>query len=547
MDAFAHLQPAFMLFLLLGVGYVLGNIRLGSFSFGPVAGVLFAGLLFGQFDFRITPAAQSVGFAMFIFSVGYQAGPQFFEVLKKDGLRYLSLSLVVAGTGFGLAAGWAWWFELAPGASAGLLAGGLTSSPTLAAAQDAIQAGTVPVPGSSTAEQMMNNVASAYAITYIFGLAGLITAIKLLPGWLGIDLAVEAERFTSSSQAPAKPVNVTIRRYRVKAGTFTELSVEELSEKYWDQVTVVKAHRDDKPIKLKDEDHLEAGDVLEMIGPRRFFIEVAPLIGEEIPLGWSIRTGSETAQVIVMRPEVANHSLTETDIPGRFGLLVQRINRGGVELPLDPALELEKGDILTVVGPSAQVDALGEYLGLVEREISETDMVTFALGIAAGILVGYFSVNVAGINLGLGSAGGLLLSGLVIGRLRSLRPTFGRLPDAARWVLMELGLLLFMAGVGLRAGGSIVEILIQAGPVLVLGGVIITLTPIAVGYFFGRKVLKIEPVLLFGGITGAMTSGAALGVVTSTARSMVPALGYTGTYAFSNVLLMVAGSLILLF
>jgi putative transport protein len=184
-----HQQPVLTLFLILGMGYLIGNIRIGSFSLGPVAGVLFAGLFLGHFGFAMSPGAQSVGFALFIFSVGYQAGPRFFDVLKTDGLRYFLLALVIAATGFSVALIGAQLLSLAPGASAGLLSGGLTSSPTLAAAQEAIRSGQVTPPDGITADGMIGNVATAYAITYIFGLAGLIAIIKMLPQMLGIDLA----------------------------------------------------------------------------------------------------------------------------------------------------------------------------------------------------------------------------------------------------------------------------------------------------------------------------------------------------------------------
>jgi putative transport protein len=217
------------------------------------------------------------------------------------------------------------------------------------------------------------------------------------------------------------------------------------------------------------------------------------------------------------------------------------------EVPHTADYELRKGDILTVVGLPESVDLLGEELGHVERDIAETDMVTFAFGIVFGVIVGLLAIKVGQLSIGLGSAGGLLASGLVIGYLRSIHPTFGRLPEAARWFLMDFGLLLFMAGVGLRAGGDILETFAAAGPLLILAGVAVTLIPIFVGYIFGRKVLKIHPVLLFGGITGSMTSGAALSVVTKAANSPVPSLGYTGAYAFANVLLTIAGSIILFF
>jgi putative transport protein len=217
------------------------------------------------------------------------------------------------------------------------------------------------------------------------------------------------------------------------------------------------------------------------------------------------------------------------------------------EVPVTADFRLRKSDILTVVGFEENVDLLGEKLGHVERESAETDMLTFAFGIVFGVLVGLLAIKVGQLSIGLGSAGGLLASGLVIGYLRSIHPTFGRLPEAASWVLMEFGLLLFMAGVGLRAGGDILETLAAAGPLLILAGVLVTLIPIFVGYIFGRKVLKINPVLLFGGITGSMTSGAALSVVTKAANSPMPSLGYTGAYAFANVLLTIAGSIIMFF
>lgn len=547
-DQTLTIQPVLLLFFVIGLGYLLGNLRLNTFAFGPVAGVLFAGLFLGHFGFRITPAAQAIGFAMFIFSVGYQAGPRFFAVLKEDGAKYFVLALFVGVIGFTIAAIGAWLLQLKPGASAGLLAGGLTSSPTLAAAQEAVRTGSVPLQEGWSKDQVIGNIATSYAITYIFGLAGLIAMIKLLPGWVGIDLAKEAEKMTSKSREGDTqiPVNTTTRCYRVNREEFTRPTISELREKYWDNVTVIKLVRNGKLVDANADSHLQLGDELELIGPRSFFTTVAQHLGEEILPKWDIVEYTDSAQIVVTNKAVFEHRLADFHIAQSFGLMLVRIQQMGVNVPIENDLILQKGDILTVTGPSQQINALGDTLGFIERDISETDMVTFAFGIVAGVIFGLFSVTVGGVSIGLGSAGGLLLSGLLIGYLRSVRPTFGRLPEAARWLLMEFGLLIFMAGVGLRAGGDIIETLMEAGPLLIVAGIFVTLVPILAGYWFGRKVLKIEPVLLFGAITGAMTSGAALGVVTKAAKSPVPALGYTGTYAFANVLLMVAGSLILL-
>ncbi|OEU57388.1 MAG: hypothetical protein BA871_16815, partial [Desulfuromonadales bacterium C00003096] len=532
-------QPVLTLFLILGMGYLIGAVRIGSFSLGPVAGVLFAGLFLGHFDFRMAPGAQAVGFALFIFSVGYQAGPRFFDVLRTDGLKYFLLALVIAVTGFAVATTATKLLALAPGTSAGLLAGGLTSSPTLAAAQEALRSGQVMPPEGISADAMIGNVATGYAITYIFGLAGLIAIIKLLPQVLGIDLEKEAKALESEDEtgAASQQTNVSARIYRVTNEEMTKIPGHQLQKQYWDKTSVVKLVRNGEIIKPRPEGFLQLGDELHILASVAFFTETVAKFGDEITPETSTAQYTETAQIVVINKKAVGKSLEELDVAKKFGVLLTRVSRMHMEIPRSADFKLRKGDILTVVGPHDNVDLLGKELGHVERDIAETDMVTFAFGIALGVVIGLIAINVGQLSIGLGSAGGLLSSGLAIGYLRSIRPTFGRLPDAARWILMEFGLLIFMAGVGLRAGGDIIETFIAGGPTLVLAGICVTVIPIFVGYFFGRKVLNIHPVLLFGGIAGSMTSGASLSVVTKAANSCVPSLGYTGAYAFANVLL----------
>ncbi|MBT8123282.1 MAG: hypothetical protein KJO81_00470 [Gammaproteobacteria bacterium] len=542
-----HGQPVLTLFLILGMGYLIGGIRIGSFSLGPVAGVLFAGLFLGHFDFLMSPGAQSVGFALFIFSVGYQAGPRFLEVLKTDGLKYFLLAVVIAATGFTIAVIATKILSLEPGTSAGLLSGGLTSSPTLAAAQDAIRTGQIKPPEGLTADAMIGNVATGYAITYIFGLAGLIAIIKLLPQLLGINLEKEAKALEVKSETTSQQTNVSARIYRVTNKEITKIPRKELKEQYWDKTSVVKVRRNGEFIQPGSDDFLQLGDELHILAPVEYFTKTIAKIGEEVTPEASTEQITETADIVVINKNAVGKSLEELEIASKFGVLLSSVSRLSMELPLTADFKLNKGDVLSVVGPHENVDLLGEELGHVERDIEETDMITFAFGIAIGVTIGLFTISIGELSIGLGSAGGLLASGLAIGYLRSIHPTFGRLPHAARWILMEFGLLLFMAGVGLRAGSDIIETFIAAGPSLVLAGIFVTIIPIFVGYFFGRKVLKIHPVLLFGGITGSMTSGASLSVVTKAANSSIPSLGYTGAYAFANVLLTIAGSVILFF
>lgn len=553
-----HNHPVLLLFILIALGYLIGKPKIYGFSFGPVAGVLFVGLAFGHFGFRLSADTQALGFALFIFAVGYQAGPRFFDVLRADGLKYFLLALVIAVCGFTVASLAAYFLEFEPGTAAGLLAGGLTSSPTLAAAQEAIRTGQILPPEGWTADQVMSNISTGYAITYIFGLAGLIAIIKIAPALLKLDLVKMAHKIDTQGISSSKatddlvlPVtnHVCTRTYRITNEAATQVPVAEVFGKLWDGVTTGEIWRDGKqlpPVVDNLSTTLALNDELVLVGPAEFFTQQAvQQLGEEIPTTSDLMH-IESARVVVNKANVIGRELGEFEISGRHKLLLLHIHRSGVELPRNRGHVLLRNDILSVTGPAEGIDAFGEQVGHIEREMIETDLVTFALGIAVGIAVGMLSINVFGMSIGLGSAGGMVAAGIAVGFLRSINPTFGRLPEPTLWFLMEFGLLLFMAGVGLRAGGEIVETFMATGPELVLAGALVTLIPVVMGYLFGSRLLKLNPVLLLGGITGSMTSGASLSIATKAAQSQAPALGYAGAYAFANILLTIAGSLILL-
>lgn len=221
------------------------------------------------------------------------------------------------------------------------------------------------------------------------------------------------------------------------------------------------------------------------------------------------------------------------------------VRRTQIQLPAEGSTVLQKGDVVTLVGNMEQLDTLAAIMGEIERDVVETDLVSFALGISGGLLLGKISFKFGALAVGIGSAGGLLLMGILMGFLRSLSPTFGRVPPAARFVLMELGLMFFMVNVGLSAGGGVVEALVSVGPVVIFTGIVVLMTPVILGYLFGIFVLKLNPAVLLGALTGAMTSTPALTAVQEAAKSSMPALGYAGTYAFANVMLTVAGTIIM--
>jgi putative transport protein len=541
-------QPVLVLFLVLGMGYLIGNIQVFGIGLGPVGGVLIAGLVFGHFGFSMVAAAQTFGFVLFIFCVGYQAGPQFIDVLLSDGWKYFTLALVVAVTGFAIAVSSAKVMGLAPGLSAGLLGGAMTTTPTLAAAQEAVQSGLASVPAGYTAEQVLTNIGAGYALTYLFGLIGLILIIRLLPNILGIDLPAEAAKIAGGNDALSGPnlSEITRRTYRITREEYLDRKVQSIQAAAPGDVSIAAIRRSGELIPIDRETRFELGDEVLVIGRVGFLLQNAPDFGEEISDEEGLNVSMCTAQVVVSNPGVIGVPIGNIRLEDHIGALVLGIRRQRKTLPISDSLELLRGDVVTVHGPEFTTQQLADQIGHVELDVAETDLFTFSIGIAVGIGLGSLAVTFGGVTIKLGMAGGLLVTGLTVGFLRSIWPVFGRVPSASRWLLMRLGLLMFMAGVGINAGGGIVDVIRDAGVQLIGVGVLVTSMPVLVGYFFGRKVLRLNPAEVMGGVTGSMTSSAALSVVTEAAKSEAPALGYTGSYAFANVILTLAGTLIML-
>lgn len=542
-----------LLFLILGLGYLLGRIRIGkSFELGPVSGVLFVGLIFGHFGYQLSPTVQSLGFVLFIFSVGFQSEPKFFAVLLKDGMKYLALALVIGTTGFLLALGLSKIFGFSHGSAAGLLAGGMTSSPTLAAAQEAVHSGAYTPPSGIPVNEVLTSITASYAITYIFGLVGLILIIGLLPRILHIDLPAEAAKLADDGKAGFdgdqvnSRIHIEYRAYQLTNPIYVGMNLREVHENISGRITVHRLKRAGQFVEVNEETVFHDGDLVSVSGYlSEFMVDMEKEIGPEIDDTDLRDLRMESIPIVVTQSDAIGITFKELGVTEHYGCFVSVLQRVGVEILIEPNVSLERGDVLTVTEPKTNVDMLGKRLGHIERSVPETDLLTFALAIAAGILVGTITIPVFGVSIGIGSAGGLLAAGLGLGFLHSVYPTFGRVPPATRWIFIEMGLLIFMAGVGLRAGGGIVETVLSVGPTLFLCGAIVTTVPILLGYLFGRKILGINPVLLLGAITGSMTSGASLSIVNKEAKSTVPALGYTGAYAFANVILTIAGSLIL--
>jgi len=538
-----------LLFLVIGLGYLIGNFKIFGIPIGPTIGVLLAGLVFGHYDLSINKGVGSFGFALFIFSVGIQAGPSFFSAFREDGPKYIALAALVAATGFLLAWSISRALGFENGFDAGLLAGALTSTPTLAGAQDAVQSGLALIPPGMSEQKILENVGVGYALTYLIGTVLVILIVRYLPRFLDLDLEAMAHTYAKErgllrkaggrdTTADTLPV---IRAYRIGPEAIGKTLGQRKAELN-QPGEALRIRRGDTILDASPELELREGDIVSIIANLSTHQRAQNMLGAEVLDANLLNYRIDAHEVVVLSSYATGKSLQELDLPRTHGCWVTGLQRAGVELPVTDQAVLHKGDRLHVVGEEARLRKLANLIGYVEQEVQETDLVTFSFGMAAGVLLGMIVFKAGGVAIGLGTAGGLLVTGILVGYLSSLHPTFGRVPAAARYLLRELGLMLLMASIGLNAGGGIIEALLSVGPAIVLAAVLVATLPIGIGYVVGRKLLRLNPALLLGSLTGAMTSTPALAVVTDAARSSVPAIGYAGTYTFANVLLTFAGS-----
>ena len=540
--------PQILVFLALAIGYFVGRIKVRGFSIGPTLGVLIAALVLGQINVEIPSLLNAVAFALFIFCIGYKVGPQFFRSLEKEGLKYISIAIVIAAVGLAVAILMGKVFDFDKGTTAGLLGGAMTNSATIGTADGAISHLSISAAAKST---LTNNVAIAYAMTYVFGTAGLILFVKFIPRIMRIDLKKEARKLEEEMSGGAAETErpelfswykrLNLRAYRVTNENVTGKTIGELEAMFQGMVAVEKMKRQDQIIEPEPDTVIKSGDVVALAGDRRQLINVNETVGPEVDDRSVLDLIGEILEICILKPDAVGKTLGEISAEHGHGIFLRRITRQGHELPLARGTVVDKCDLLQVAGAERDVESLVKYLGYPERPTVITDLVVVGLGIVLGTLLGLLAVHIGGIPLTLGVGGGVLVSGLVFGWLRSFHPTFGQIPGAAQWIFTDLGLNLFIACVGLTAGPEALSALKTMGASLLLAGVVVTLTPMIVGFLFGRQVLKLNPALLLGALTGGGTCTAALNVVKEDADSPVPALGYTVSYAFGNIFLTIWG------
>ena len=548
--------PELAVFLAMGVGYWIGGFKIRGIGLGPVTGSLLVGCLIGYwFKVPVSSTAKSILFLLFLFAIGYSVGPKFFKAMKGDGLRWAALSVTMAVVGLLTAWAVARFLALDPGFAAGLLSGALTESPAIGTATEAINA--LPLPEAERT-RLVAHVAVADALCYIFGAIGVIVFCSVIgPRLLGIDLPAEAEKVEKELGIDRTKPGVfsawrpfEMRAYRIPAdGRVAGRTVSEAEAIVAGaRIFVERLRRDGRILTPPADMRLQAGDVVVVSGRREILAEIIGGAGaHEVEDREALDVPIASYDVFVTSRDIVGRTLAEiaqSGLPLR-SVFLRGITRGGHEIPIGHGTTIERGDVVRLTGPELAVKDAARAVGQTVLPTASTDFVALSLGIFVGAIVGAaFIVPLGGLRIAMGTSVGTLLAGLLVGYAHSVRPTFARIPEGAVQLMSSLGLAAFVAMIGLGAGPHFVEALREAGLGLFFGGMVVTSAPLVAGLYVGRYVLKLNPVLLLGGLAGAQTMTAGLAAVQERSGSTVAVLGYSGTVAIGHILLTTWGTVI---
>ncbi len=545
--------PEIFLLLAIALGTFLGRLRIAGFSIGATACTLIVAVMLGQLGNFVIPALfKSIFFSLFVFTIGYKSGPEFFASLSIRTLSQVGVAMVVAFTGLAIVLAFAFAFHLDSGTAAGLAAGSLTQSSVIGTASGALAQLDLP---DDVVRQQQANIAAGYAVTYILGYILTLMFVPFAAPWImGVDLKKEAAKLEaelSGGKAAPKSGNFGYQKFKARAYrvvTATGQTVGAVEDRIGQRVVVERIVRNDNDVDSGRRTVLEAGDEIVLAGPSTTLVRAGASIGPEIEGAEVLREVQGDALGVLVNNR-ALHGRTLTEIADRVGadargVFLRDLTRQGQEVPLTPETRIYLGDIMTLVGATHDVERAAAKVGQVLRYGDRTDIAFLAAGIAVGLLVGLLSVKVGSFAVTLGGAGGALLAGLVCGWLRARRPTVGSFPPAAQQTLSDIGLGGFIAAIGLANGPAALSA-IQSHGLLLLGmGVVVTLVPLTLATIVAYRILQMNPVIVCGALAGAMTVDAAITGCCERADSQTPVLGVAVPYAVGNVLLTILGPVI---
>lgn len=535
-------RTVILLGLASAAGTALGKIRVRGIGLG-VAGVLFAGLALGHFGFgvehHVLEFVREFGLILFVYTLGLQIGPGFFGALRSRGLTLNCFAAAVVLSGALIAVIWIKTGLVQLPAGVGLLSGATTNTPSLAAAQQAF--GQVGLGDDAAAVQGL-----AYAVAYPFGIIGIILAMLLIRAVFKVDVAAEVAA-AEAAQGPVKPKPLT-RNFEIRNTNLVDRPIARIPGLESSGVVISRLAREGVVSLARPDMTMRIGDIVHAVGPERGLDDLRVVLGAETGVDLKAEPGVITnRRLIVTRSEVLGHRIGEVDDFARHSVVVTRVTRGGIELTPTAGFRLQFGDVLMVVGEEAHIELVAAAVGNSNQALNSPQTIPFFVGIALGVIVGSLPLAVPGLPapVKLGLAGGPLVVAILLSRISNTGPLVWYMPTNANHVLREMGIMMFLAAVGLKSGEKVVDILLGAeGLQWMLLGAAVTAVPLIVVGLLARGWKKLNYAELTGLLAGSMTDPPALAFAQQTTGSDVPAVAYATVYPLVMLLRVFCAQLI---
>ncbi|WP_170788792.1 aspartate-alanine antiporter-like transporter [Ruegeria lacuscaerulensis] len=552
--SYARENVVILLFVVIGLGYLVGKLKIAGIGLGPTTGILIVGLVIGLAQIEVPEIIKGLTFTIYLFVLGTMVGPGLVRVLtSKSAFKYLVMCVftaVVAGVSVYLMA---LVFGLNNIVAGGLTAGAVTTSAVLAAAQGAVFSGSVQLPEGMAPSDAGNILASAYAITYLYGTFGLIILIKLCPTLVGADIAKEAAKLDAVGSVPQKRVAPSVRAWRLELPKYIGSTTGELVknvEKRREEgalPSLEQVIRNGERLTVTDDLVLAKDDILTFLAPSHLLLRGNETLGPEVADNDALAVDMASAELVLTNNAHVGRRLSELLNEHGYGVSLERVVRLGTEMPIDDEdFELIAGDVLFVFGSARCVSIFADEVGYEVTNQMTTDLMNTSFFIAIFAALGTISVTVAGIEippLG-GSAMGAMFGGAILGWLRTRSPSMGSVSAPAATALSDLGLSLFIAAVAIGAGGSLISTMQAFGVNLLIAGAFVTTVCTISCFLFGHFIMRLNVAENAGATTGVMT-GVAIAEVCKDAKSSAPAVAFGLPGAVSSLTFIVVGLVIL--
>lgn len=520
------LNAYFALFVIVALGFMFGRVSIKGISL-DVSAVIFVALLFGHYGVVVPQALSDFGMVLFIFTIGIQAGPGFFDSFKSKAKNLVILATVIIFSAAVVAVATKIIFDFDVAQCVGLLTGALTSTPGLASAKE--------LAGSESAV--------SYGIAYPFGVIGVILFVKLLPKLLREDVKKVEKQIEKETKELYPKILSGV--FEVTNTNIFNRSLKDLKVRSMTSAVVSRIYHEGKYYMPTADSTLQKGDKIKGVGTEEALNKMKMFIGKKCEGDLPLDDGMDVVTGLVSNKAIVNQTLASLNFQGNFGCTVTRVRRSSIDLTPSPNLNIKFGDKLVIVGTKEDLKAVMVLIGNDAKRVSDTDFLPVALGIIIGVLFGKVVLNFGdSITFSFGLTGGILVVALVLSSIGKTGPLMWTMSGSANQLLRQLGLILFLAGVGTSAGATVVSTFQENGANLFIAGMLITLVPMIIATLAARYIMKINVLDLMGVLTGGMTSTPGLAAADSMTDTNIPSVAYAAVYPVAMVFLILAVQII---